>query len=82
MPQHRIADTLASLSVIRDVLKRVCREHEVERDRRAVTQISTLLMRLWNEGIRDSDELAARASADWREVAGIDFSLPLADGAA
>lgn len=81
MPQQRIADTLASLSIIRDALKTVCREHEVERDRRAVTQISTLLMRLWNEGLRDSEQLAARASAHWREAAGFDFSTPFADGA-
>ncbi len=55
-------------AVINDVLKASCRELQVERDRSAVMQIATLLIRLRNEGVHDREELAKRAAGAWAEA--------------
>jgi hypothetical protein len=51
----------SEVTIVNAALKTLCREFGVERDRNAVLQIATLLMRLAKEGIRDADELTQNA---------------------
>lgn len=54
--------------LINDVLKATCRHLQIERDRKAVLQIATLSIRLWNEGVHDREELQKRVSSAWGEA--------------
>ncbi|WP_057467882.1 hypothetical protein [Rhizobium sp. Root1203] len=57
------------LAVINHVLKGLCRHYGIERDRKAVLQIATLLLRLWNEGVHGHEDLRERAAAALGEAA-------------
>lgn len=51
----------SEVTIVNAALKTLCREFGLERDRNAVLQIATLLMRLAKEGIRDAEELTQNA---------------------
>jgi hypothetical protein len=61
--------TPVDLGVINDVLKVLSRQYGIERDRKAVLQIATLLLRLWNEGVRSREDLRERAATALGETA-------------
>jgi len=45
------------VSAVNVALKTLCREFSVERDRKSVLQIATLLMRLSNDGTMNAEDL-------------------------
>jgi hypothetical protein len=51
----------SGMSAINTALKTLCREFGVERDRRSVLQIATLLMRLSKEGTVQAEDLVRLA---------------------
>ncbi len=51
----------SDVSVVNGALKALSREFGVERDRKSVLQIATLLIRLAKEGATDCDELISAA---------------------
>jgi hypothetical protein len=57
------------LGVINDVLKGLSRRYGIERDRKAVLQIATLLLRMWNEGVCSREDLRERATVALGEAA-------------
>jgi hypothetical protein len=60
-------EPIADFGLINSALKILCREAGIERDRREVLQVATLLMSLWKQGVRDQEtivELARRALAE------------------
>lgn len=60
----------SDISTVNIALKTLCREFGVERDRHAVLQIATLLMRLSKQGIHEADELVVQARKQIHIVAG------------
>lgn len=54
-PPHTSADFV----VFGAVLKAVCRELSVERDRVAVFRISLAMTKLWQQGVQDPEQLRA-----------------------
>ena len=56
-------------STIKLVLKTLCRENGVERDRRAVAAIAILLTTLWQQGTHDREELQRLAREKLAEEA-------------
>jgi len=65
----RCTPPAVDLGVINDVLKGLSRRYGIERDRKAVLQIATLLLRLWNDGLRSREELRERAAVALGETA-------------
>jgi hypothetical protein len=61
-------DRRLDLSVINFVLKVLCRENRIERDRRAVLQVATLLLSLWKQGMHETGELERVAREKLAEV--------------
>jgi hypothetical protein len=51
----------SGMAAINTALKTLCREFGVERDRRSVLQIATLLMRLSKEGTVQAEDLVSLA---------------------
>ncbi len=51
--------TSTELAAFDAVLKSVCRELGIERDRVAVLRISLALTNLWRQGVRDPEQLRA-----------------------
>jgi hypothetical protein len=60
------------MAAINTALKTLCREFGVERDRRSVLQIATLLMRLSKEGTVQAEDLVSLARE--RLTAGLEFN--------
>ena len=58
-------------STIKLVLKTLCRENGVERDRRAVAAIAILLTTLWQQGTHDGEELQRLAREKLAEATAI-----------
>lgn len=52
--------------VINSVLKTLCRENGIERDRKSVMQVATLLLALWKQGVNERDELERRLGRSGR----------------
>lgn len=61
----------SEVSVINGALKVLCRELGVERDRKSVLQVATLLIRLVKEGAGECDELIATARLHLADVSQI-----------
>ncbi len=59
----------ADLAIINQALKLLCREHGIDRDRRLVLQVSTLLMGLWREGVREPSDLVDLARVNLTDMA-------------
>lgn len=63
---------IADVSIVNRVLKTLCRENGVERDRRAVVQIATLLLGLWKDGVHEPEQLEIRARELWAEAMAVE----------
>ena len=55
--------TSADLSVCNDVLKILCRQHAIEKDQGAVTRLAAIIIELYRQGVRDSEQLRLLAEA-------------------
>ncbi len=51
--------TSTDLAVFNSALKEACRELGIERDRVAVFRISLAMANLWQQGVRDPEQLKA-----------------------
>ena len=58
--------------VLNAALKTLCREFKVERDRRCVLRLATLLIQLSKSGITDAGELVANARRDFAAGLGVE----------
>ncbi|CCM79522.1 hypothetical protein [Rhizobium mesoamericanum] len=58
-------------STIKLALKTLCRETGVERDRRAVGEIATLMTALWKQDVHDGEELRRLSRQDSRNEDGV-----------
>ncbi|OWW01885.1 hypothetical protein ATY81_23330 [Rhizobium sp. R72] len=67
----------SDVSAINVALKTLCREYGVERDRKSVLQIATLLVRLSNEGTLGTEDLVRIARDEL--MAGFAFSSDAQD---
>ncbi len=63
-------------SVVNSVLKTICRENGIDRDRKAVLQIATLLLALWKQGEHEGAGLERAAREKLAEAS---FTLPDTD---
>ncbi|WP_244480387.1 hypothetical protein [Rhizobium sp. Root1220] len=61
-----------NVAAINSVLKILCRENGIERDRKAVMQVSVLLLSLWKQGVHDQSELERVAREKWLEAMSIE----------
>jgi len=61
----REAAAMIEISVVNAALKMLSREFGVERERRYVLQLATLLIRLSNDGIVDTEELITTARREF-----------------
>jgi len=55
-------------SIVNTVLKTLCRDNGIERDRKSVMQVATLLLALWKQGVREQDDLLRVAREKWAEA--------------
>ncbi|KQV81876.1 hypothetical protein [Rhizobium sp. Root1220] len=63
-----MTDRRIDTTVINSVLKALSRENGIERERKSVMQVATLLLALWNQGIHDRAELETAAREKWAEA--------------
>lgn len=61
--------------IVNEVLKTLCRENGIERDRQAVMQVATLLLALWKQGVQEQDDLARVAREKLAEATSIAFDV-------
>ncbi|OCJ09073.1 hypothetical protein A6U87_09450 [Rhizobium sp. AC44/96] len=64
-------EPIADLGLINSALKILCREAGIERDRREVLQVATLLMSLWKQGVRDQKTIVELARSTLAEAASL-----------
>ncbi|WP_283193874.1 hypothetical protein [Rhizobium sp. AN80A] len=75
MEAKGMMEELSDVSMINRALKVICRELGVERDRKLVLQIATLLVRLVKEGHSlDTDHLISIAKSHLSDITGTSTS--------
>ncbi|MFS2152924.1 hypothetical protein [Rhizobium sp. Rhizsp42] len=75
MEAKGMMEELSDVSMINRALKVICRELGVERDRKLVLQIATLLVRLVKEGHSlDTDHLISIAKSQLSDITGTSTS--------
>ncbi len=62
---------IGDFSFIKNALKTLCREHGLERDRRATVEIAALLLALVKEGVLDEEQLKESARERWEDASTI-----------